>query len=81
LKSSSTTSRRLAVVARASPPPGFDYTALVAAVREINALHAPTKIDACAQTDGHSLAVRGRGVDGGARAFRLSWHPVTAHVG
>jgi predicted ribosome quality control (RQC) complex YloA/Tae2 family protein len=80
LKSSSTTSRRLAVVARASPPPGFDYTALVAAVREINALHAPTKIDACAQTDGHSLAVRGRGVDGGARAFRLSWHPVTAHV-
>ena len=78
--SGTSSSRRRAVVARASPPPGFDYTALVAAVREINALSAPAKIDACVQTDAHSLAVRGRGVDGGARGFRVSWHPVTAHV-
>ena len=78
--SGTSSSRRRAVVARSSPQPGFDYTALVAAVREINALSAPAKIDACVQTDAHSLAVRGRGVDGGARGFRVSWHPVTAHV-
>ena len=77
--SGTSSSRRRAVVARSSPPPGFDYTALVAAVREINALSAPAKIDACVQTDAHALAVRGRGVERRARVSR-SWHPVTAHV-
>ena len=73
--------RRSLVVVRAAraTPATFDYTALVASVREINALSTPVKIDACAQVDAHSMTLDARAADG-RRSVRVSWHPVTAHV-
>ena len=73
--------RRSLVVVRAAraTPATFDYTALVASVREINALSTPVKIDACAQADAHSMTLDARAADG-RRSVRVSWHPVTAHV-